>query len=558
MDDSAYDAIVIGSGAGGGASAWALADKGLKVLLLEAGPAYDPSRDYRLNTPGWERSGFPHKVPTQGRQTFALLQRLEERWSRLRSWNHLSGRYNPGDTRVAWGYHHVVGLGGSTLHFTGEAHRLHPQAMRMQSRFGAAADWPLDYAELEPDYCRVERTIGVAGPAAAGARWRSEPHPLPAHALSYAGKHLETGCRKLGLSWEQNSLAILSRPRDGRPGCNYCANCNRGCPRRDKGSADVTLIAKARATGRCTIRTGCQVVRLEPGRNDRIRGVHYTDAQGRVRFEPARAVIVACGAVETPRLLLASESSAAPHGLANESGQVGRNFMETLAWVVSGLHPQPLGSHRGVPADGICWDYNAPDAIEGVIGGCRFSHATAEAEFTGPLSYARRVVGGWGRTHQERMVSTFGRVLSVGAMGEFLPNPGTYVDLDPTARDPQGIPRARIHSHVEEGDLARLAFMAGRAQEILRAAGVNEIFEAYGTYDGFNSTHVFGTCRMGGNPESSVVDSRCRSHRWRNLWITDASVFPSSGGGEAPSLTIAALAVRAAGAVAGSMLGRAL
>jgi len=156
------------------------------------------------------------------------------------------------------------------------------------------------------------------------------------------------------------------------------------------------------------------------------------------------------------------------------------------------------------------------------------------------------VVPGWGRAHKAAMRETFGHVLSVGAIGESLPNPGSFIDLDPAEADAAGLPLARIHSQLPDTELRRLQFMADTARNILRAAGAGEIFEEYGSYDSFRSTHVFGTCRMGDDPRDSVVDARCRSHRWRNLFIVDASVFPSSGGGESPSLTIEALAIRAA------------
>ncbi len=541
-----YDAVVIGSGAGGGACAWGLARRGVRTLILEAGPAYDPAADYRLHLPDWERTRFPAKVPVEGRQTFAPLQTLDARWNDLRSWNHLTGRHNPTMRRMAWGYHHVVGLGGTTLRFTGDAHRLNPAAMKMKSRFGVAADWPLDYAELEPYYVAAERIVGVAGPPGDKVRWRSAPYPLPPHPLSHASQRIAAGARKLGLDWVAGSRAALSRGYDGRPACNYCGNCNRGCPIEDKGSVDVTFIRKAVASGACTVETLSPVTRIEAGPDDRVKAVHYIDREGHRRSVSARAVIVACGAVETPRLLLASAGRHAPDGLTNESGQVGRNFMETINWVSSGLHPEPLGSHRCLPSDSISWDYNAPDAIPGVIGGCVFTPATAQADLVGPINYARRVVGGWGRAHKQAMRESFGRVLSLGAMGECLPNARSYVDLDPVQRDARGVPKARIHSHLAEGELRRLAFMAKTVRAILEASGVETIFEEYGTYDGFNATHVFGTCRMGENPDDSVVDRDCRSHRWRNLFILDASVFPSSGGGEGPALTIEAIAIRAA------------
>jgi choline dehydrogenase-like flavoprotein len=540
------DIVVIGSGAGGAAFAWALAKEGVKVRVLEAGPRYNPATDYHLTSPAWERARFPEKVRVRGRQTHAPFQKLKSQWDDLRSWNHLTGPMIKGDERAFWGYLHVVGVGGSTLHYTGESHRLHPRAMCMRSRFGVAADWPLDYAELEPYYLQAERLIGVAGPAEPGARTRSAAYPLPAHNLSYASQRLGKGCAELGLSWTPNPLAALSQAYDGRPPCNYCGGCARGCSRLDKGSADLTFIAKALGTGNCALDAECQVLRLEAGADDRVRAALYVDATGNQHRIEADAFAVACGAVETPRLLLNSATDSAPAGLANESGLVGKNFMETLYWTASGLHPEPLGSHRGLPSDAICWNFNAPDAIPNVVGGCRFSPAMAEADLVGPINYAQRVVGGWGRKHKVRMREQFGHVLSVAGIGENLPDPGSFIDLDPEEKDGLDQPKARIHVRLGELELGRLRFMAETCRRILKAAGVEKLIEEFGAYDNFNATHVFGTCGMGSDPEDSVVDPYCRSHRWRNLLVTDASVFPSSGGGESPSLTIYALALRAA------------
>lgn len=541
-----YDVVIIGSGAGGGASAWALSRNGLKVLLLEAGPAYDPLEDYRLDKADWEQSRFPYKQGATADYSFGSMQTLENRWRDLRSWNHASGLLNPGKKRRGWKYHHVQGLGGSTLHFTGEAHRLNPKSMKLKSRFGVGADWPVTYAELEPHYCVAERIIGVAGPNKDGMRTRSEPYPLPPHPMSYASARLAKSGKIMGLQWTTNPVAALSEPYDGRPGCNYCGNCNRGCPRKDKGSVDVTFLRRAAANGNCEIKTNCVVTRLVAGPDDQVSEAHYIDARGQHAVARGRLYIVSGGAVQTPRLLLNSSNAHAPDGLANDSGQVGKNFMESISWVSCGLHPDPLGSHRGLPSDIICWDYNEPDAIPDTVGGCRFSPGTAEADLLGPINYAQRVVPGWGLSHKRAMRETLGHCLAVGALGECLPNPLSYIDLDPTRVDAQQIPIARINTRLEETNIKRLQFMANKTREILDAAGCSKIFEEYGTYDMFSSTHVFGTCRMGEDPDQSVVDSYCRSHRWRNLYIVDASVFPSSGGGESPSLTIEALAIRTA------------
>ncbi len=549
MKQSEPDVIVIGAGAGGGSCAWALAQAGVSVLLLDAGPWYDLAEDYRLHRHDWERQGFPDKSDTTPEYSFGPMQALEPRWDDLRSWNHIRGRLNRGQKRHGWRYNHVKGVGGSTLHFSGEAHRMHPQAMRMYSQFGIAADWPVSYAELEPFYERAEALVGVTGPFPDASRPRRSPFPQPAHDPSYAGSRLIAAGARLGQHWQANSLAALSRPHAGRPACNYCANCHRGCPRGDKGSVDVTFVQQALATGHCRVMANTRVLRLIAGADDRVVGLEGIGADGDHLELKARIIVLAGGAVETPRLLLLSENTHAPAGIANESTQVGRHFMETLSWTSSGLHPDPLGSHRGLPMDVVCWDYNSPTAIEGVIGGCRFSAGTADADFLGPISYAQRAIPGWGRQHKQAMREEFGKVLSVVSIGEFLPNPDTFIDLDPERRDQHGRSLARIHSHIDEDACKRMRFMADTSRKILGAAGTGKPFEEYGSYDFFNATHVFGTARMGADPEYSVVNADGRAHYWKNLYIADASLFPSSGGGESPSLTIEALAIRTAGKI---------
>jgi choline dehydrogenase-like flavoprotein len=320
----------------------------------------------------------------------------------------------------------------------------------------------------------------------------------------------------------------------------YCGACNKGCPRGDKGSADVTFIAAALQTGRCTVRPDSPAIRIETGPDDRVTAVLVGRPDGSIERIPCPNLVLACGAVETPRLLLASG------GLGNESGEVGRNFMDTLVIIVGALHPEPQHGRRGLPNDAICWDFNAPDAIPGVIGGCRFYNASGENELKGLAAFALRAVPGWGRAHAQSVRRLWGHSLHVGAIGERLPNRDSRVDLDPATRDRFDMSVARIASSLDESDIARLRFMATKSRELLAASGAERIFESYSSWDWFGATHVFGTCRMGNDPKSSVVDASGRSHRWRNLWITDASVFPSSGGGESPALTIQALALRTA------------
>lgn len=552
--DTVADVVIVGAGAGGAAAAWALASSGVSVLVLEAGPSFNPLTDYHLHLPDWELRDFPtHQTRYRSRQTFEPMQALPARLDDLRSWNAVQGRLNRSPRRLAQAYQHVRGVGGSTLHFTGEAHRMHAQALRMRSRFGVAADWPLRYAELEPFYARAEALVGVAGPADGQPRGRRTPYPMPAHPLSYAGRKIMAAGQQLGLPFEANSLAVLSQPYDGRPACNYCNGCQRGCPRRDKGSADVTFMRHALATGRCTLVTEAPLIQIVPGTDGRVRAVLYQ--QGPVLQRVAtRMLVLACGAVETPRQLLLTRGAECPDGLANQNGQVGRHFMETVAWSSAGLHPEPLGSHRGLPSELVAWGANAPGSIPGAPGGLRFTYRTGEAGFTGPANYARRVVPGWGSEHKRAMREAMGHVLAVGMIGESLPNEQTFIALDSEKRDEFGQPLARIHAHLTEHEFTVLRHGAQQCRSLLQVAGVPKLQEEYGSADYFSATHVFGSCRMGDDPKTSVVDRHGRAHGWKNLWVSDASVFPSSGGGESPSLTIYALALRTAQAIRQALL----
>ena len=533
------DILVVGAGAGGAAAAWALADKGLKVILADAGPRFEAG-DYGNSADDWEHRWLPAKPGHQGRHEVVAGQPLESRWDGLKNISAPRQRLSKRTHRNSYGYSHVRGIGGSTLHFTGWMHRLRPEAMQMSTRFGVAADWPVSYDELEPYYVKAEYMVGVAGPGPAPGRPMSQPYPLPPHPPSTLSQAIAMGARSLGLNMVQNPVAAPSRDWLGRPSCNYCGCCQRGCERGDKGSADLTFVRPAENTGRCQVLPAHTLVEFERGDGDELAGAIVLDAQGqRIRIV-ARHYILAAGAIETPRLLLAMD------GLANESGQVGRNFMETLGGGLTGMLDRQILSYRGYPEDTICWDFNAPDALEGIPGGGVICPTVVSTNYSGPARYAERLVEGFGSDFKRRMRDEFGRAAGVTFICENLPNAGSFVDLSPGKTDESGLPIARIHSHLPDLEIERLATITKRAEDILKASGAAAILDRFTNFETFHSSHVMGTCRMGHDPDNSVVNAQQRSHRWRNLWIADASVFPSSGSGEGPSLTLHALSIRMA------------
>lgn len=542
--------VIIGTGAGGGAAAWMLTQKGIPVIALEAGPAFDPARDYTLNQSDWELKEFPYKTNSQSTYSFGALQALDPTWDHLRSWNVVAGRSNTGNSRQVsgTGHHHVRGVGGSTLHFTGEAHRLMPDSLTPSPTTGITA-WPVDYDTLEPWYTLAESAIGVAGPLPGEQelRWRSRTTLQPAHPFCAASRLVQS---KSGsdFNWVANTRAALSKPLDGRPDCNYCANCQMGCPRGDKGSADVTFIRQAQATGLLQLRTECQVTRLILDESNRISDLLYVDAKGEQHQIHCSQLILAAGAVETPRLLLNSPQIAALNN------QIGKHLMMHLSWISSGMVTDDILTHRGLPADMVCWDYCHTGQNSSTVGGYRIGVSTTEIRFTGPINYAQRAVPGWGRSHKQAMRQRFGKALSIGAIGASLPNSKTFIDLDPVRKDRVGMPLARIHHYLPDTELERLTRMQATCREVLKLSGAAGLVEEYGNYDFISSTHTLGTCRMGSSSEDSVTDTYGRFHAIENLHICDASLFPNSGNGEAPSLTVEALALRTASRLADRLL----
>lgn len=545
------DVVIVGAGAGGLAAAWRLTTQGLRVVLLDAGRYYTPFRDYPQTAADFELRPFPYDPVRdeagRPRYGFGSAQPVGAEWDRYRSFNRGQGRFVTAGHRHYHQYAHVRGVGGSTLHFDGEAHRYHPHALEMRTRFGVGADWPIPFAELERYYDTVEEQAGVAAPAANPWRPRSRPPVLPAHPLSYASARLRAGFSAIGASLLPNALAILPQPYGGRPPCNYCNSCAAGCPLGDKGSADVVFLPAALATGHLDLRPNAVALQIEVDARGRAAAVVYRDAGGTMQRVGGPYVVLAAGAVETPRLLLLSESTRFPHGVANGAGQVGRHLTETLFWWSIGLLPDRVDAHRGVPIDGTAWDFAVPQAhADGTVGGFRVSTAHGAAGLRGPVAYAERLVPGFGLAHQRRLAEIFGHAVALLALGEWFPNPQTYVDLDPRLRDGNGLPAARITSHLGDNERRLLKRMADTTRSVLAAAGATELVEETSALDLFSASHVLGTCRLGRDPATSVADADGFAHEVPNLAFADGSLLPSSGSGDSPSLTIMALAVRTA------------
>jgi choline dehydrogenase-like flavoprotein len=517
---STTDVIVIGSGAGGGVIAKELGESGLSVVVLEVGRRYVPSVDYPTDRQDFEVSAL---------NVFDAEDRRRDLYTSAGPNNFI--------------YHGVKGVGGSTLHYQAMSPRLHVSDFRVKTEDGIADDWPISYDDLEPYYTLVEYGLGVSGPDGAGANPfdgpRSKRFPTLPHDFNKTGRVIKRGADKLGLHLVRDPLAIPTKSWDGRPGCINAGTCRLGCQIMAKSSIDVTYIPKAEATGRVEIRTLCMAREITVGEDGKARSVIYFDPAGREQELEARAIVVAGNAIETPRLLLMSTSRRFPNGLANSNGLVGKYFSEHPSVSTYGVFAERLDPWRGVPSSGIIQDYYETDKRNGFVRGATI---IVENGWQWPYALARRV-GGWGEKHKARMAELFGHVVGLACVAEQLPDIRNQVTLDPRVKDNYGLPVPCLRNEVRENDVALLKGTAIRQRQILEASGAIEIWDE--AYVPGESSHYLGTCRMGANRDTSVVDPWCRTHDVPNLFIGDGSVFVTVGAAN-PALTISALATRTA------------
>jgi choline dehydrogenase-like flavoprotein len=536
------DVCVIGAGAGGSVASWALTERGLRVLLLEAGSRIDP-KDQGTHRQDWEITPSPVSEaaddPRHQCYESAAGAGLDLRYRNLRSRTPTAFSRRTFERRP-FRYVRAVGVGGSTLHYQGEAHRFPAHAFRMRSRFGVAEDWPIDHTELAPYYERIEALLGVAGDPRNPFKPARGPYPYPAHPFSAASRRVAQAARQLGWELLPNPVAILPRSRPGREACHYCNGCVHGCEVSARGSADVAVIPEAERSGRLKIVTGIRTTALEYGDDGRITAAIGSDASGREQRFTARAFVVATGAIETPRILLHSAGGAHPEGVGNADGQLGRHLMETLYVRKSAIFDEPLETFAGIPLDSRIWDFNGAAGDSTLPVG--FTLATSCGPFGGPVGHALEGVRNFGAAHRKEM-RAFGGGISFDGVAEQLPRPENRVTLSDKL-DSSGVPLARVETELDETDLEALSRVEARLAELAGAAGIQDFAGQVTAYDTPHATHVGGGCRMGSDPRNSVVDAFGGVHGVPNLTIADASVLVTQGSGDSPSLTIQALALR--------------
>lgn len=535
------DFVVVGSGAAGGIIAKELATAGFTVVVLEQGPRLGPQQFEHDEFKYFFRSGIVNDLVLQP-QTFAPTPNQEAK-----------------PVAVGSGLQYARLVGGSSVHFTANYWRFHEVDFIEASRHGpisgtGLADWPITYAELEPYYTKAEWELGISGAPGPFDAPRSRPYPLPPLPVKSSGVLFERGCNKLGLHPQPSPLAILSRPYRGRAPCQHCGFClGFGCEFGAKSSTLSTVIPVAEATGRCEIRPNSYARKIEINeRTGRTTGVTYFDEHRVEHVQGARAVVVCANGAETPRLLLMSRSSRFPDGLANSSGLVGKYLMFNGYSDAFGTFERPLNDWKSVAASRMIHDFYDTDPARGFYGGGGIDARFAQY----PISFALGGVWGglgpdaptWGAEYKRLLRQSYSRTMLVESHTTSLPLETNAVSLDPTHKDAWGLPALRFTYQDHPDDVAVVRFLQAKAREILEAAGAGRTWVLPVEPSTF-SVHLLGTCRMGADPRTSVVDRHHRTHDVPNLFVCDGSSFVTSGRGQ-PVCTIQALAYRAGDQIA--------
>lgn len=505
--------VVIGSGAGGGTLGTELALKGVDTVILEAGGR--------------------HEIEDFSNDEWGMFGQI--------SW--LDKRTTSGDWRVARDFSGlpawiVKAVGGSTVHWAGASLRFQEHEFKVKTAYGDIPganllDWPIDLAEMEPWYAKAEDRMGVTR--------TNGIEGLPGN-NNY--KVLEAGAKKLGYTnVHTGRMAINSGARDGRGPCQQIGFCFQGCLSGAKWSTLYAEIPKGEATGKLEVRPNSQVLKIEHDASGKVTGVLYADKDGNQHLQKARIVAVAGNSIESPRLLLNSASSMFPDGLANSSGQVGKNYMRHMTGSVYAVFEKPVNMHRGTTMAGIVTDESKNDPSRGFVGGYEMETLSLGL----PFMAAFLDPGAWGRSFTSAL-DMYDHMAGMWLVGEDMPQEKNAITLHPAEKDQYGLPVPNVHFDDHENDIAMRNHAYTQGAAIYDAVGATRTFPT----PPYPSTHNLGTNRMSGNARDGVVNEWGQTHDIANLFVSDGSVF-TTGAAENPTLTIVALALRQADHIAGKM-----
>jgi choline dehydrogenase-like flavoprotein len=522
MSKKIYDAIVVGTGAGGGMAIKTLCEAGLNVVALNSGRRLDPQKDFRNHKLSYDMKyrgfGDPRKrdkyYPFETEYTQGL-------------WEHgITYTTAPG---TVWQWSRCHAVGGKTNFWGRSAARMGDIDFKAASRDGFDVDWPVSYGEIAPYYSRVEKMIGVASTV---QNRPSNPDgeylpPMKLRCLDYILQH---GCQKLAVPYLPDRLAQLTVAHQDHPACHYCGNCTEGCDTGSFFSTPWFFLPLAEKTGKLELRTNAVAKNVLVDKDGRASGVAYIDRKTKQEVEVyAKVVVMAASCIESARILLNSKSRHWPQGIANSSGQVGRNLCDHLYGTTAfGYLPQLLGQPSfpdNVSASQVVWmprwqNLQNPRE-EKFIRGYSIYPTGGCAEF--PHYHTR--LEGFGSEFKREISRYYPTPVSFYCQIPSLPSKTNYVDIDPEAKDIYGIPVVRIHFQWGSNELLMWEQAKEVCVEVIKASGG----EVWGVGEqphtpGF-SLHETGACRMGKERGTSVTNRFGQAHDVPNLFVCDAGAF---------------------------------
>ncbi len=542
-----YDVCIIGSGAGGGMAAYVLSRAGANVLLLEAGGPWDNTRDSVMFK-------MPYESPRRGAST--VERPFGEFDACVGGWELTGEPFTKAEgTDFMWWRARMVG--GRTNHWGRISLRFGPDDFKAKSRDGLGDDWPIGYEDVSPYYDRIDKLIGIFGNNDnlhnhPGGYFYPPPKPRCYELM------IKDAADRLNISCIAARLSIITKRHNGRAACHYCGQCNRGCMTNSNFSSTNVLIAPALKTGRLTLVTNAMAREITLNERGLADGVTFIDTKsGAERQARARVLVLAASACESARLLLNSKSAKFPNGLANSSGVVGKYLTDTTGVSVSGFIPKMMnhvphnedgvgGGHIYMPwwIDNKKLDFPRGYHIE--VGG-----GVDNPPGYGALGGIQRYPagGGYGKKLKDDYRRYYGANVGFAGRGEMVPNADSYCEIDPQVKDKYGIPVLRFHWKWTDYEYNQVRHMQQTFRALIDEMG-GQVFDAmpdvkmgYGIAKGGEIIHELGTIRMGNNPATSALDSNCRAHDVKNLFVTDGGPFVSQAD-KNPTWTILALAMR--------------
>ncbi|RPD49076.1 GMC family oxidoreductase [Paracnuella aquatica] len=566
-----YDAIIVGSGAGGGMAAYVLANAGLKVALLEAGPMYDPAKNVM-------QLKWPWESPRRGANT--KFRHFGDFDAAYGGWE-LDGEPYTRAQGTEWDWFRSRMLGGRTNHWGRISLRFGPKDFKRKSIDGLGENWPIGYEDVKPFYDRIDQMLGIFG-TNEGLENDPDGYFLPPPRPRLHELMIKKGAVAAGVPVIPNRLSILTKPINKERGaCFYCHQCGRGCTAYADFSSSSVLVNPALKTGNVDLFTNAMAREVLTDKEGKATGISYVSKDDLQEYRvKGRTVVLAASTCETARLLLNSKSARHPNGLANSSGVVGKYLHDSTGAGMSGVIPELFGRQR-YNEDGVggahiyspWWldnkklDFPRGYHIEYSGGqvmpsyGFGFGMETRNGKFQ--VNGKTKEAGGYGASLKEDFRFFYGASIGLAGRGEAIPLESNYCEIDPNAVDKFGIPVLRFNVKWSEHEIKQARHMKETFREILHQMGAvitsgdDGPENNYGLADPGRIIHEAGTVRMGNDPQRSALNKWNQAHDCKNLFVMDGAAFVSQADKNI-TWTILALALRSSEYIVGQMKQRVL